>query len=76
MSASTADIPPIAVVAQEAQSLVDRIQAGDVAKLADADVIETFRRLTPEVFASYLELGAQPYNEYELWMRREERLHG
>lgn len=76
MSANAPDIPAAAVVTQEAQRLVDRIHSGDIAKLADADVIETFKRLTPEVIASYLELGAQPYNEYELWMRREERLSG
>ena len=76
IAGSASDIPALTVVAQEAQSLVERIQAGDIAKLTDADVIDTFKRLTPEVIASYLELGVQPYNEYELWMRREERLGG
>ncbi|TAL15528.1 MAG: DUF1571 domain-containing protein [Aquabacterium sp.] len=63
-------------LAQQARGLVARIQSGELAQLPDADVAETFRRLDPEALASYLEIGVQPYNEYELWMRREERLGG
>lgn len=70
------DIPLQSVVAQEAQAFVNRIQSGDIARLSDDEVIKTFRQLNPEVIASYLEIGARPYNEYELWMRREERIEG
>lgn len=70
------DMPSGQVVAQEAREFASRIQSGDIAKLSDEAVIATFRELNPEVIASYLELGAQPYNEYELWMRREELLGG
>jgi hypothetical protein len=78
-SASAADqseAPGSRVVEQEARTFVNRIQSGEIAALSNDDVVKTFKALNPEIIASYLEIGAQPYNEYELWMRREERLGG
>jgi hypothetical protein len=63
-------------VEQEARTFVNRIQSGEIAALSNDDAVKTFKALNPEVIASYLEISAQPYNEYELWMRREERLGG
>lgn len=63
-------------IAQEAHAFVNRLKAGEIAALPDEDVIKTFKQLSPEVMSAYLEMGAQAYTEYELWMRREERIQG
>jgi hypothetical protein len=76
-AASPADAPPgKGVLTQEASAFVQRIKAGEIAALPDDDLLKAFKQLNPEVIASYLEIGAQAYAEYELWMSRQERLGG
>lgn len=66
--------PEPAALGQAARAFVERIRSGELAALPDDELIQAFKQQEPEVFASYLELGAQSLNEYEMWMRREERL--
>jgi hypothetical protein len=66
----------VAAQAQEARVFVNRLKAGEIAAMSDEDVIKAFKQLNPDVISAYLELGAQPYAEYELWMHREERIGG
>jgi hypothetical protein len=68
--------PAASVIAQEARAFAQRIKSGELAVLPDEAVLKAFRALQPETLAAYLELGARPFNEYELWLTREERLGG
>lgn len=60
----------------EGRAFANRLSAGDIAAMSDEEVVKVFKQLHPDVISAYLEVGAQPYAEYELWMHREERIGG
>ena len=70
------DTSASATRSQEAHIFANRLKAGEIAAMSDENVIKTFTQLHPDVISAYLEVGAQPYTEYELWMSREERIGG
>jgi len=66
----------MSVIMQEAQAFAQRFKAGEIAALPDEALVKAFKQLNPETLTSYLEVGARPYTDYELWLTREERLNG
>ncbi|MBI5926054.1 MAG: DUF1571 domain-containing protein [Aquabacterium sp.] len=66
----------LAAQSQAARAFAHRLKAGEIAAMSDEDVVKVFRQLHPDIISAYLEVGAQPYSEYELWMHREERIGG
>lgn len=74
MQAHAMDVSQNAAASDEAQAFVQQIKSGALTSMSDEQLVKTFSRLHPDTIPSYLELGLKPLNEYELWMRREERL--
>lgn len=68
------DAPQSTANANEAEALVQMIKSGALLSMGDEQLLKTFGQLAPQTYSSYLELGVKPLNEYELWMKREERL--
>ena len=60
----------------EAEALVQKIKAGALQAMSDEQLIKTFSQLAPQTYSAYLDVGLRQLNEYELWMKREERLGG
>ncbi len=60
----------------EAEALVQKIKAGALQAMSDEQLIKTFSQLAPQTYSGYLDAGVRQLNEYELWMKREERLGG
>ena len=54
--------------------VVQRMGQGDWAKLTDEQLTQAVQQLGSEGIVQYLELGMSQMPEYELWMRRQERL--
>lgn len=63
-----------ATAESDAEAWVARIKSGGLLSLSDEALIAAFSQLHPQAIPAYLQLGVQPFNEYEMWMRREERL--
>lgn len=61
-------------VKEQAEAFIQKIHAGALTAMSDEQVRQTFAQLNPQVIPAYLEMGVKPLNEYELWMKREERL--
>lgn len=61
---------------EEAEALVQKIKAGALQAMSDEQLIKTFSQLAPQTYSGYLDVGIRQLNEYELWMKREERLGG
>jgi hypothetical protein len=74
MQAHAADVAPNAVVIDEAEAFVHKIKSGALLAMSDEQLIKAFSQLNADTIPNYLELGLKPLNEYELWMKREERL--
>jgi hypothetical protein len=61
---------------EEAHALLLRVQSGDLASMTDDELVDFFKRIDPPALLDYLRAGASAYPQYELWMRREERIRG
>lgn len=61
---------------EEAEALVQKIKAGTLQAMSDEQLLKTFNQLAPQTYSGYLDVGLKQLNEYELWMKREERLGG
>jgi hypothetical protein len=59
---------------READAFAQNIKSGALAAMSDHDVREAYKRITPEAIAAYLVAGIKPYNEYEILLKRQERL--
>lgn len=73
--------PPLAQVTNEAvtlsnevQALVEKIKSGALKSMPDEQLIKVFTQINPQAAMAYLEQTVGMLGEYELWMRREERL--
>jgi hypothetical protein len=60
--------------ATQAEALIAGIRSGALLALPDEALIAAFTQIHPQTLPTYLQLGVKPFNEYEVWMRREERL--
>lgn len=54
--------------------VVQRMASGDWAKSTDEQLVSTIQHLGSEGIVQYLEWGMRQLPEYELWMKRQERL--
>lgn len=61
---------------EEAEALVQKFKVGALQAMSDEQLIKTFTQLAPQTYSGYLDVGLKSLNEYELWMKREERLSG
>lgn len=61
---------------EESEAFVQKFKAGTLQAMSDEQLIKTFTQLAPQTYSGYLDVGLKPLNEYELWMKREERLGG
>jgi Protein of unknown function (DUF1571) len=63
-------------VRRQARDLLQRWHAGVFLALDDEALVRSFRALAPEVLATALALGASQHEGLEIWMKRQERIHG
>ena len=75
-SASGAALSPTSALRSEAEELVRQMKSGALLALSDDQLIKLFTELNPQTALACLTLGSESLNEYEIWMRREERLSG
>lgn len=69
-------LPPIesSALTREVETLVQQIKSGSLAAMTDDQLVKVFTQLNPQAALAYLEASVKVLGEYELWMRREERL--
>lgn len=63
-------------VRQQARDLLQRWHTGAFLALDDEALVRSFRALSPEVLATALAFGASQHEGLEIWMKRQERIHG
>jgi hypothetical protein len=75
-AASPAVLAPsqAAALIDEVDALVSKIKSGNLKAMTDEQLIKVFTQLNPQAAMAYLEQTVRALGEYELWMRREERL--
>ncbi len=74
--AAAADAASSPDITEQAEGFIRKIKSGALTSMSDDQLIKTFTQLDPNLIPAYLELGVKPLNEYELTMRRQERIDG